>query len=269
MDLCGNTCGSSSSYSISAKPSGNHVQKDLSYSAIPSISHKKVLTFNNNLYSYDCSYELMNTSDVNEMNFESLFDDWMCSPGPTGPTGPTGPIGLKGSIGEMGLLGPTGPTGPGAMMYKNTIISLYSNQTQRIPTNGFIEFDNNHVIVGNSFHAPGSSEVWVWTPGLYLVYYNIYHVDPCQFALYKNDTFIVNGSSVGSIEGVSQSTITFVLRLGNDDCMYETGIQTPPNACKLQLINKSDTMVSLIDAESANNGLPQVSATISLVLLHK
>lgn len=258
MDLCGNTCGSS--YSISPKPAGNHTQKDISYSAIPSISHKKVLTSTNNLYSYDCSYELMNKSDDNEMHFESLFDDWTCLPGPTGPTGPVGPI---------GLLGPTGPTGPGAMMYKNTIISLYSNQMQSIPMNGFIEFDNNHVIVGNSFHAPGSSEIWVWTPGLYLVYYNIYHVDPCQFALYKNDTFIVNGSSVGSIEGTSQSTITFVLRLANDDCTYETGIQTPPRACKLQLINKSDTMVSLIDAESANNGLPQVSATISLVLLHK
>ena len=258
MDLCGNTCGSS--YSISPKPAGNHTQKDISYSAIPSISHKKILTSTNNLYSYDCSYELMNNSQDNEMKFESLFDDWMCLPGPTGPTGPVGPI---------GLLGPTGPVGPGAMMYKNTIISLYSNQIQSIPMNGFIEFDNNHVIVGNSFHAPGSSEIWVWTPGLYLVYYNIYHVDPCQFALYKNDTFIVNGSSVGSIEGTSQSTITFVLRLANDDCTYETGIQTPPSACKLQLINKSDTMVSLVDAESANNGLPQVSATISLVLLHK
>ena len=259
MDLCGNTCGSF--YSISAIPPMQKGAEDGSYNSIKPINNN-IMFYKNDYDSYDCSYVLPYKSENYDMYFESVLSEQagMVVPGPVGPVGPVGPAGPA---------GPAGPMGPGAMMYKNTIISLYNNQSQTIPINGFVEFDNHHVIIGNSFHAPGTSEWWIWTPGLYLVNYNIYHVEPCQIALYKNDTFIVNGSSIGSIEGTSQSTITFVLKLGNDDCTYETGIQTPKHGCKLQLINKGDNMISLMDAESTNNGLPQVSATLSMVLLHK
>lgn len=178
---------------------------------------------------------------------------------------------------EAEYVGPTGPTGPpgptgNVEIYtkKADILSVYTNRQQEISINGFVVFDFNSVIHGNCYHEPGSSELWVWTPGYYCVQYSLYSAEPCQFSLSKNDSLVIPGSTIGSVIGSSQNTHTFVIEVTGEDLSVETGLETPTTACKLQLINNttSTPSITLIDATGSNNILPQVSASMNMYLLH-
>ena len=185
------------------------------------------------------------------MNDFSVFDGFFGR----GPTGPTGPI---------------GPQGTSAMMYKNTIISLYCMNSKTVNKDETITFEDHTAMIGNCHHVPGTSEIFLWTPGIYLVYYNVYHVEPCQLSLLKNNAILIPGSTVGSLEGMSNSSITFVMKVDKQDCTMDTGLdKVSQTVCKLQLINKGDTAITLIDEKGANNILPQISASLSVVLIHK
>ena len=177
---------------------------------------------------------------------------------------------------EMEYIGPTGPTGPpgpiGNIEFsakKTDVLSVYTTRQQEIATNNHVMFDFNSVVQGNCYHEPGKSELWVWTPGCYCVYYSLYTAEPCQFSLSKNDSLVIPGSTIGSVIGSSQNTHMFVIQVTDDDISVETGLETPKVACKLQLINNttSTTNITLIDATGSNNILPQVSASMNMHLL--
>lgn len=177
---------------------------------------------------------------------------------------------------EAEYIGPTGPTGPAGpagnveiSTKKTDIVSVYTNRSQDISTNGVVVFDFNSAIQGNCYHEPGKSELWVWTPGFYCVYYSLYTAEPCQFSLSKNDSMVIPGSTIGSVIGSSQNTHMFVIQVTSDDISVETGLETPKVACKLQLINNttSTSSITLIDATGSNNILPQVSASFNMYLL--
>ncbi len=177
---------------------------------------------------------------------------------------------------EMEYIGPTGPTGPpgptGSIEFstkKTDVLSVYTTRQQEIATNKHVMFDFNSVVQGNCYHEPGKSELWVWTPGCYCVYYSLYTAEPCQFSLSKNNSLVIPGSTIGSVIGSSQNTHMFVIQVMDDDISVETGLETPKVACKLQLINNttSTSDITLIDATGSNNILPQVSASMNMHLL--
>ena len=177
---------------------------------------------------------------------------------------------------EMEYNGPTGPTGPPGptgnieiSTNKTDILSVYTTRQQEISTNSHVMFDFNNVVHGNCYHEPGKSELWVWTPGCYCVYYSLYTAEPCQFSLSKNDSLVIPGSTIGSVIGSSQNTHMFVIQVTDDDLSIETGLETPKVACKLQLINNTTSTpnITLIDATGSNNILPQVSASFNMYLL--
>ena len=236
-DMCHNHYSTSRPvYFIDPSNFSNHNHDDEDMKAFNNLSQ----SYKNSLLSYPC--------DINiNYEFETEYI------GPTGPTGPTGPSGNV----EM-------PT------KKSAILSVYTNRQQEIATNGFVEFDFNSVVQGHCYHEPGKSEVWVWTPGFYCVYYSLYTAEPCQFSLSKNDSLVIPGSTIGSVIGSSQNTHMFVIQVTPDDLSVETGLDTPKMACKLQLINNTTSTpnITLIDATGSNNILPQVSASMNMYLLH-
>lgn len=225
-------------YFIDPSNFSNHNQHEEDMKAFNGLSQ----SYRDSLLNYPC--------DINiNYEFETEY---------TGPTGPTGPI------------GPTGPTGSVEVSTKKVdILSVYTTRQQEIATNGFVEFDFNSAMHGNCYHEPGKSELWVWTPGCYCVYYSLYTAEPCQFSLSKNDSLVIPGSTIGSVIGSSQNTHMFVVQITSDDLNVETGLETPKVACKLQLINNttSTSSITLIDATGSNNILPQVSASMNMYLL--
>lgn len=235
-DMCHNHYGISKPvYFIDPSNFSNHNQHEEDMKAFEGLSQ----SYRNSLLNYPC--------DINiNYEFETEYI------GPTGPTGPAGPAGST----EVSTK-------------KVDILSVYTNRQQEIATNGFVEFDFNGAMYGNCYHEPGKSELWVWTPGCYCVYYSLYTAEPCQFSLSKNDSLVIPGSTIGSVIGSSQNTHMFVVQITGDDMTTETGLETPKMACKLQLINNttSTSSITLIDATGSNNILPQVSASMNMYLL--
>jgi len=224
-------------YFIDPSNFSNHNQQEEEMKAFNGLSQ----SYKNSLLNYPC--------DINiNYEFETEY---------VGPTGPTGPV------------GPTGPSGNIEISTKKCILSVYTNRPQDITTNGFVVFDFNSVVQGNCYHEPGKSELWVWTPGFYCIYYSLYSAEPCQFSISKNDSLVIPGSTVGSVIGSSQNTHMFVIQVTADDMTSETGLESPTAACKLQLINNttSTPTITLIDATGSNNILPQVSASMNMYLL--
>jgi hypothetical protein len=199
---------------------------------------------------------------------------WGCtgSMGPAGPVGPTGQNGTIGSVGatgatgatgEQGPIGPTGPIGPVIMppifaVPTNTILSIYTTMEQQVAQDAPIIFDSSSAILGDCMFVPNTSDIWVTSPGYYQIYTNIYHLEACQFGLYKNGTIVENGT-IGSLSGSSQNTNSFILSILDTD-MMEKG-------CNLQLINNTAYLpyVTIIGSPSSGNSIPQVSASLTLI----
>jgi hypothetical protein len=166
--------------------------------------------------------------------------------------------------------GPTGPTGPPCenVISFPTFINAYSTSEQKIEKDGYIIFDYTNSIYGNSLHIPKTSEIYIWKPGYYSVYTSIYHMESCQFSLLKNSQFIAPVSTVGSFFGSSQNTNYFIIQLTNQDMITPLSSSNTGYACKLQLINNTNTSyipyVTLIGSYSAGNLLPQITASITI-----
>ena len=194
--------------------------------------------------------------------------------GCTGSTGPTGPMGMTGFTGEVGSLGPTGPTGPTSMVYNNfsnTFLNVYSTSQQKINSNNPVIFDFNNSILGDCMHSPNSSQLLFWRTGYYFVYINLYHIEGCQFSLYKNSNSIVSGSTIGSLSGTTQNSSSLIVYIGDNDMNFQTDLSPTGYACNLELINNTPGgtgYVTLYDASAVGFPISQINATITILLLH-
>jgi hypothetical protein len=194
--------------------------------------------------------------------------------GPEGPTGKEGKEGPQGKTGPVGEMGPEGPTGPEGKEGKEstisgTFISAYSMLEQKIEKGNPIVFETHSAVYGECAHAPNSSEIFIWRAGFYHVYTNIYHLESCQFSVFKNAASIIPNSTVGSIGGSSQNTTIFIMQITEDDMITQTTLSPSGYACKLQLVNNTFFVqhVTLIGSASYGNPIMQVTATITVMLI--
>lgn len=186
-------------------------------------------------------------------------------------TGCTGPVGVTGERGYMGYTGPTGPTGPAYNNFSNTFINVYSTSQQQINTNNPVIFDLNNSVMGDCNHNQNSSQLLFWRTGYYFVYINLYHIEGCQFSLYKNSTSIVPGSTIGSLSGTTQNSSSVILHITPQDIIYPTHLSPTGFACNIELINNTIVgtgSVTLYDASAVGFPISQINATITILFLH-
>lgn len=160
---------------------------------------------------------------------------------------------------------PVAPSGPPSQ----TFIQVYSLNEQKLTGGTAVAFEAHNSCYGCCAHEPNSSEIWLWNPGYYQVYSNLYHLEACQFSLVKNSNTIFPEHTIGSLAGSSQNSTTSIIQIKDTDITLPTPLSPNGLGCKLELINNTINMpsVTLIGSLSASNPLAQISASLSLFRL--
>jgi len=212
---------------------------------------------------FDISECVINeTINGNELKYCQTIREYFYYTGCTGPTGPSG------MTGDIGYTGPTGPTG--SVYLSNTFLSVFNTNQQDVLFDKPVVFNYDNSIFGDCIHIPNSSQLLFWRTGYYYVYINLYHIEGCQFSLYKNSTSIIPGSTIGSLSGTTQNSSSLILQINNSDMIYQTGLSPSGYACNIELINITPFVqsITLYDASSVGFTIPQINATISIFFLH-
>jgi hypothetical protein len=179
-----------------------------------------------------------------------------------------GPTGEKGDTGEQGPTGPQGPTGEKGENVKPVFIHCTKITEQLMVAEDNVEFDVAYSQKGECALTPVPTDVIVWSTGYYHLYFNVYHIQPCQFSIFKNDV-ILNGGIVGSPTGSSQNSVTVIVRIDPADLLfYPTTLSPFGSACLLQFRNHTSFSASVLLNGQTGSGLvtPQITA---VVVLHK
>jgi len=178
------------------------------------------------------------------------------SPGPPGCDGPPGPS------------GPPGPPGPVADS-PSTFLNIFNTNKQQVSTNSPISFAINNYIHGSCAHDPDTSQIHIWQKGYYYVYTNIYHIEACQFSLYKNMNVIVPGSTIGSLTGSCQNSCLVIVQITEEDICIDCPYAPSGKACILEVYNNTPYIpfVTLYDISGLGYTNPQINATLTLFLL--
>ena len=194
--------------------------------------------------------------------------------GAQGAQGDMGPQGAQGDMGPQGAQGPQGDMGPQGPPGENVspiFIHCTKITEQLMVAEDNVIFDIHYAKKGDcdlSSTLP-TSDLLVWSTGYYHLYFNVYHIQPCQFSIFKNNV-IVDGGIVGSPTGSSQNSVTVIIQINPEDILYyptplslSTGL-----ACLLQFRNHTsfaDTV--LLNGQSGSgSATPQITA---VVVLHK
>ena len=191
--------------------------------------------------------------------------------GCTGMKGDLGCTGERGYMGHTGATGATGPTGPSYNNFSNTFMNVYSTSQQQVISNNPVVFDLNNSVMGDCAHNQNSSRLLFWRTGYYFVYINLYHIEGCQFSLYKNSNSIVPASTIGSLSGTTQNSSSLILHIIDQDMIYPTNLSPTGYACNIELINNTTIgtgSVTLYDASAVGFPISQINATITILFLH-
>jgi len=182
-------------------------------------------------------------------------------------TGSPGPIGETGNVGDTGPMGPPGP--PGQLGISNTFLNIYNTSHQQVLKNTPILFESNNYIQGSCAHLPGTSQIYLWNPGFYYVYTNIYHIEGCQFSIFKNVNSVIPGSTIGSLTGSAQNSSIVILQVTPDDIVAPCESAPDGKACLIEVYNNTPYIpfVTLYDSSGLGYAIPQINATLSIFLL--
>lgn len=175
---------------------------------------------------------------------------------------------FTGSPGPEGPIGPPGPIGP-TKEISTTFLNIYNTNQQQVLANSPISFAMNNYIDGSCAHDPGTSQIHIWQKGYYYVYTNIYHIEACQFFLYKNKNTIVPGSTIGSLTGSCQNSCLVIVQISEDDICIDCPYAPNGKACILEVYNNTPYIpfVTLYDISGLGYTNPQINATLTLFLL--
>jgi hypothetical protein len=149
---------------------------------------------------------------------------------------------------------------------------VYSSTEQFIPQEGAVAFEHNNAVFGSIGHILGDSNIYVWQPGYYHIYTNLYHIESCQFSLFMNNN-VVTGCTIGSPTGSSQNSTCLILQVKEEDIIIPvpTGIPSPSGlAAQLTLLNHTSfvTIVTLNGSGGSGIAPNQVTATLTIFLLN-
>jgi hypothetical protein len=177
-----------------------------------------------------------------------------------GPTGATGEQGLKG---DTGFVGATGPAFSPSFLHADSTVPQSLNQEDAV------SFDEDTTQYGSVAHQPNSPNIFIWSPGYYHVYFNVYHLEACQFTSFVNGVPVA-GTTTGSPSGSSQNSTTYILYVSPSDVLGTPTLLSPTGfAAKLNLVNHTSfvPVVHLDLAAGSGSASPQITATITIFKL--
>jgi hypothetical protein len=169
-----------------------------------------------------------------------------------------------------GSPGPPGPPGPAnESKSSDTFLNVYNTNQQQVLKNSPILFGMNNYVQGSCGHQADTSQIHIWKTGFYYVYTNIYHIEGCQFSLFKNSSSIVPGSTIGSLTGSSQNSSVVILEVTEDDISQPCMLSPHGKACIIEVYNNTPYIpfVTLYDSSGLGYSVPQINATFTMFLL--
>jgi hypothetical protein len=184
--------------------------------------------------------------------------------GVAGVKGDTGAQGLAGVKGDTGFVGATGPS------FSPTFLHADSTVPQALNQEDAVSFDPNAIQYGSIAHQPNTPNIYIWSPGYYHVYFNVYHLEACQFTSFINGV-PVPGTTTGSPSGSSQNSTTYILYISPSDVLGSPTVLSPTGfAAKLNLVNHTSfvPVVHLDLAAGSGSASPQITATLTLFRLN-
>ena len=145
---------------------------------------------------------------------------------------------------------------------------IYAVNTQTVGLEEAVTFDSNNSIQGGCAHDLFTPDIWVWQPGFYYTYTNFYHIQACQFSLFKNN-IVIPGGIIGSPTGSSQNSSALIFEILAADINQPYSGAPGGFACNLQARNHTSYIPIITLNGSDGSGLApnQVCATLTLVLL--
>jgi hypothetical protein len=165
-------------------------------------------------------------------------------------------------IHEERLIGRCGSPCP----FSNTFIYLDRDTEQLLAKDSAIQWTSNPIKLGDIGNIANTSEIFIWKPGLYLVYYNVCSQQACKFLLFKNGD-IVSGSTINYIAGFNQNSVLLSMSVNNSDFTFPTSVSPTGFAAKIEVVNHTPTTpVKLMNLNTTDNS-PQMVATIRISLL--
>jgi hypothetical protein len=181
--------------------------------------------------------------------------------GHTGEPGPTGEVGPTGEMGHTGEPGPTGPVG----RFDTTFLSVTRNVDQTLTAEQDVIFDGVGWVVGDCAISLPSSDLLFWTPGYYQVYFNIYHQEPCQFAVFVNNVLSIEDSIVGSPTGSSSNSSSLIIYLTPAQVLFQsTSLSPTGTAAVINFRNHTSfaPSITLNGQSGSGSASPQVVAVV-------
>ena len=109
-----------------------------------------------------------------------------------------------------------------------------------------------------------TSEIILWEPGFYYIYYSISNQLPAQFSIFKNNTLVL-GTITGSL---TQNTSSAIVNISASDVtFFATGFSPTGFSAVLQITNHTSTVPIVVVNGQVNSGsaAPQVTATITVL----
>ncbi len=147
--------------------------------------------------------------------------------------------------------------------FKPAFLHAYSVTSQILAKEQAVSFDFNNALVGPIAHVPGSTDIFIWQPGFYRFYTNLYHIEPCQFSIIKNGLVVVPGSIIGSPSGSTQSSTELIYEFKECDFTVSTPLSPTCLAALIQVVNHTSFVdtVELNGSGGSGSATPQVTAT--------
>ena len=114
-----------------------------------------------------------------------------------------------------------------------------------------------------------TSQLLFWSAGYYNIYFNIYHLEPCQFTIFLNGAPIL-GTTVGSPTGSAQNSSSVIVYISPTDILYyPTGLSPSGFAATIEFVNHTSfaPVINLDGASGSGSAPNQIVATVVIFKL--
>jgi hypothetical protein len=145
---------------------------------------------------------------------------------------------------------------------------VFAASEQFVDIEAPVLFDSNNSIQGSCAHDLLTPDLWFWQSGFYYLYTNLYHIQACQFSLFKN-AIVVPGGVIGSPTGSSQNSSALIFEITAAEINQSYSGAPGGLACNLQILNHTSFIPSIkLNGSDGSGSAPnQVCATVTVVLL--
>jgi hypothetical protein len=130
-------------------------------------------------------------------------------------------------------------------------------------------FDSIPTAIGGCGISLPSSDIYIWEPGYYHVYFNIYHLEPCQFTMFLNNLPEID-TIVGSPTGAAQNSSSAILYVSSAAVLVNPTSLSPIGTGAIVNFRNHTSFAPLITLNGqsgSGSATPQIVAVVVLFKL--